>query len=68
MGLVGYENEDIMTDVGRDGFGYEAIVDDNTSSGLQHFDISIYPEAYWTPLLVSVYILHLLLSDYLIIQ
>lgn len=53
LGLVSYENL-AVTEVGRDGFGFEALVNGETSTGPQHFDILIYPEAYWTPLTVSL--------------
>jgi hypothetical protein len=51
LGSVVYENG-AVTDVGRDGFRYEAVVEEAVSSP-NDFDISIYPEAYWTPLTVN---------------
>lgn len=51
-GGVVYKNQGV-TEVGRDGFRFEVIVEgQGAESGRSDFDISIYPEAYWTPLLV----------------
>jgi hypothetical protein len=52
LGVVVYENA-AVTEVARDGFGFEALVEGEATSGVHQLDISIYPEAYWTPLSVS---------------
>lgn len=49
--LVAYENN-AVAEVQRDGFRFQAVVDGVAESDLADFDISIYPEAYWTPLKV----------------
>lgn len=51
--MVAYENN-AVTDVQRDGFRVQAVVEGVTESELADFDISIYPEAYWTPLKVRL--------------
>jgi len=50
--LVRYDNNE-GTQTQADAFTFKAVVDGLTESEVERLHISIYPEAYWSPLNVS---------------